>query len=272
MAIGQVHLISSVPEREHWSFQPWLDTDTLLTMIPLTRAKLNLVLQGSSVNLGREFQPKTPVTHGRMFRRIAAGYLIWKMLSDLQIIFSVRKGIRNVLVRPVTACCNPCQSLAACLKSDKIPRPLRKNQTCVFFFGKSVRTRCPWFFRISSVAHPWVSLLSLYLSWCPCGIPFIRDASVPTNITQNIARSNWICYGSATDWYGKKQSKGSATDLLQIDTERNSQQGHRRRSVADPWQICKSFTWSTLIRVSFHIWNRSLYLWGIHESVTGPLE
>ena len=39
---------------------------------------------------------KTPVTRPRMARRIAPGFLIWKMLSDLRIIFSVRKVIRNI--------------------------------------------------------------------------------------------------------------------------------------------------------------------------------
>ena len=48
---------------------------------------------------------KTPVTHSRMYHRIAAGFLIWKMLSDLRIIFTVRTAIlnvRNVLVASAT--------------------------------------------------------------------------------------------------------------------------------------------------------------------------
>ena len=49
----------------------------------------------------------TPATHSQMYRRIAAGHLIWKMLSDLRIIFPICKGIRNILVRSITACCNP---------------------------------------------------------------------------------------------------------------------------------------------------------------------
>ena len=38
----------------------------------------------------------SPVTYSRMYGRIAAGFLIWKMLSDLRIIFSVRTAIRNI--------------------------------------------------------------------------------------------------------------------------------------------------------------------------------
>ena len=33
--------------------------------------------------------PKTPVTHGRMYRWIVAGYQIWKIVSDLWIIFFI---------------------------------------------------------------------------------------------------------------------------------------------------------------------------------------
>ena len=39
---------------------------------------------------------KTPVTHGRMYRRIAAGYQIWKIVSDLRIIFFICEHIRTV--------------------------------------------------------------------------------------------------------------------------------------------------------------------------------
>ena len=39
---------------------------------------------------------KTPVTHSQMYRRIGAGFLIWKMLSDLRIILSARTAICNV--------------------------------------------------------------------------------------------------------------------------------------------------------------------------------
>ena len=42
------------------------------------------------------YDPKTPVTYRRMYRRIAVGFLIWKMLSDLRIILSARMTIRNV--------------------------------------------------------------------------------------------------------------------------------------------------------------------------------
>ena len=39
---------------------------------------------------------KTPVTHSRIYRQIMAGFLIWKMLSDLRIIFSTHTAICNV--------------------------------------------------------------------------------------------------------------------------------------------------------------------------------
>ena len=44
------------------------------------------------------YKTKTPLKHSRMYRQIAAGFLIRKMLSDLLIIFSIR-NVRNVLVK-----------------------------------------------------------------------------------------------------------------------------------------------------------------------------
>ena len=51
------------------------------------------------------FLHKTPVTYSQMYRQIVAGFLIWKMLSDLRIIFSARTAIcniRNVIVASAT--------------------------------------------------------------------------------------------------------------------------------------------------------------------------
>ena len=48
---------------------------------------------------------KTPVTHGRMYCGIAAGYQIWKIVSDLRIIFFIREHVRtvcNILVTSAT--------------------------------------------------------------------------------------------------------------------------------------------------------------------------
>ena len=41
-------------------------------------------------------ETKTPVTHGWMYRRIAAGYQIWKIVSDLRIIFFIREHVRTI--------------------------------------------------------------------------------------------------------------------------------------------------------------------------------
>ena len=49
-------------------------------------------------------QEKAPATHGRMYRWIAAGYQIWKIVSDLRIIFFIREHIRtihNILVASI---------------------------------------------------------------------------------------------------------------------------------------------------------------------------
>ena len=45
---------------------------------------------------------KTPVTHPWMLRLSAPGFLIWKMLSDLQIVFFIRERVRNVLMASAT--------------------------------------------------------------------------------------------------------------------------------------------------------------------------
>ena len=47
-------------------------------------------------NVKPQTSPKTPVTHGRMYHRIAAGYQIWKIVSDLWIIFFIREHIRTI--------------------------------------------------------------------------------------------------------------------------------------------------------------------------------
>ena len=62
-----------------------------------------------------EFTLKTPVTHPRMSRRIAAGFLIWKIVSDLRIIFYIR-------IHPYC----PCGIRHGCNWSENA---LRKNQT-----------------------------------------------------------------------------------------------------------------------------------------------
>ena len=48
---------------------------------------------------------KTPVTHGWMYHQIAAGYQIWKIVSDLRIMFFISEHIRiicNILVASAT--------------------------------------------------------------------------------------------------------------------------------------------------------------------------
>ena len=56
---------------------------------------------------------KTPVTHSRMSRQITAGFLIWKIVSDLRIIFYIcilvhkDRNIPIVLVASVTDATGP---------------------------------------------------------------------------------------------------------------------------------------------------------------------
>ena len=40
----------------------------------------------------------TPVTHGRMYRRIATGYQIWKIVSDLRVIVFIREHVLAALL------------------------------------------------------------------------------------------------------------------------------------------------------------------------------
>ena len=57
------------------------------------------------VPLNRSHKAETPFTHGRMYHWIMAGYQIWKIVSDLQIKFFIRKHvrtIRNILVASAT--------------------------------------------------------------------------------------------------------------------------------------------------------------------------
>ena len=168
------------------------------------------------------------------------------MLSDLRIIFCVRTVIRNVRVRSVAAYCG---SVVTCQGSDKIPTPLQKNPTV-----KSLRTL--------------VSVALLYL---------IRSSSVSVLIVRKPIQDVLVASLSSLMLPCQQISPKtfpeltrSAMDLLRTDTERVCglkkqskdqsfvQSFHpqtcpwitvlvRRSSVADPWQIRKSFTWSTLI-------------------------
>ena len=46
--------------------------------------------------------PKTQVAHPKIVHRIAPGFLIWKMLSDLPVIFFIRELVLKVLVASAT--------------------------------------------------------------------------------------------------------------------------------------------------------------------------
>ena len=109
---------------------------------------------------------KTPVTHSRMTHRIAPDFLIWKMLSDLRIIFCVRTVIRNVRVRSVAACCG---SVVTCQGSDKISRPLRKNllrtdagRVCRLKNSQMTNPLCSLFIRKPVLGAPWQSIADLW--------------------------------------------------------------------------------------------------------------
>ena len=90
-------------------------------------------------------------SYGRIYSRIVARFLIWKMLSDLRIIFSIRTAIHNVLVASTTDVMCPWGHY------EKIKPP--------DFSVKALRILSVIDICSSSVAHLSVSLLSVYPSW-----------------------------------------------------------------------------------------------------------
>ena len=65
------------------------------TIFRLSGAKISI--QEDSKHISEKLiMRKTPVTHSQMYRLIAAGFLIWKIVSDLQIIFYIRVLVRKM--------------------------------------------------------------------------------------------------------------------------------------------------------------------------------
>ena len=80
----------------------------------------------------------TPVTHPRMLHRITTGFLIWKIMSDLRIIFYIRELVRKVpivLVASATGAIGPEASYGKIKLLDFYPTALKGCRGIVFTHG-----------------------------------------------------------------------------------------------------------------------------------------
>ena len=86
---------------------------------------------------------KTSVTHGRMYRRIATGYQIWKIVGDLRIIFFICEHI-----------CTVCNILVASATDVKCPWGHHGKIKLLEFSVKGLQILGVINIRIGSVCNP----------------------------------------------------------------------------------------------------------------------
>ena len=144
----------------------------------------------------QQISSKTPVTHGRMYCRIVAGYQIWKIVSDLRIIFSsVNMSIPSVisLWHSPRMCC--------------VHGHTMEKSTLLEFSVKGLRILDVINIHITSVYNPQSvhKVLAAYIH--------VLESSMPIKTRENVYRYSRRVFGGCKDATGSLQTLPETTRI-----------------------------------------------------------